>query len=253
MIEPFFRISAADLHEPPPKPLYMRRFIEELCVAVIILLCAAVSPTVFPAAQAGYANMEILAVYGLVPSVVVMAIAVAFAIWRGHRRLVNRVRVGVVAGIIASIGLEAVRITSFRVFHGMPGDLPTLLGVLLLNRFMAGPSTPSDVVGYLYHFWNGACFGIAFAVIFGRIRFYWGSLYGEVIGAVFLLSPAVTALGVGFFASNMHAMQITVFVAHFFFGTILGLLCQRWIRDEGWPTSQRAPGASEPAKIIQRG
>jgi hypothetical protein len=218
----------------------MRRFIEELSLSGLILLCAAVSPNIFPVAQAGYANMETLALWGLIPSLVVMAITLAVAVWRGHRRLVNRVWVGIAAGMLTTIGLEAVRITSFRVFSGMPGDLPQLLGVLLLNRFALGPSLWSDVVGYLYHFWNGACFDIIFAVIFGRIRFYWGMLYGEAIGNGFLLSPAVTALGVGFFASNMHSMQITVWVAHLFYGVILGLLCQRWIHERGWLLSRRA-------------
>jgi hypothetical protein len=206
----------------------MRRFVEEIFLSGLILLCAAVAPNIFPAAQAAYAQMSTLALWGLIPSVVVMAAAVGFAKWRGHRRLVNRVWVGIAAGLLATVGLEAVRITSFRVFHGMPGDLPKLLGVLLLNRFMAGPSALSTVLGYLYHFWNGACFGIIFAVIFGRVRFYWGILYGEVIGTVFLLSPAVTALGVGFFASNMHSMQITVWLAHLVYGAILGWLCQCW-------------------------
>ncbi len=217
----------------------MWRFVEEILLSGLILLCAAVAPNIFPAAQAGYAPMSTLAAWALIPSIVVMAITVAIAVWRGHRRLVNRVWVGVAAGMLATAGLEAVRITSFRLFHGMPGDLPKLLGVLLLNRFMLGPSAWSNVLGYLYHFWNGACFGIIFTLIFGRIRFYWGMLYGEVIGTGFLLSPAVTALGVGFFASKMHAMQITVWLAHLVYGGILGWLCQSWTHERGWLLSRR--------------
>lgn len=231
----------------------MRRFLEEILLSVVVLLCAAVPPTIFPAAQGGYANMETLALWGWIPAVVVMAATVALALWRNHRTLVNRVWTGMVAGILATVGLEVVRITSFRVFSGMPGDLPKLLGLLLVNRFMLGPSAWSDVVGYVYHFWNGACFGIIFAVIFGRIRFYWGILYGEVIGNGFLLSPAVKALGVGFFASNMLSMQITVWVAHLFYGAILGWLCQRWIRDRGWLFSRRTSETSGRAGAIPRG
>ncbi len=229
---------------PAQPSLYMWRFVEEILLSGLILLCAAVAPNIFPAAQAQYANMATLAVWALIPSVVVMAITVAIAVWRGHRRLVNRVCVGLAAGTLATVGLEAVRITSFRVFHGMPGDLPKLLGVLLLNRFMLGPSAWSNVLGYLYHFWNGACFGIIFAVIFGRSRFYWGLLYGEVIGTGFLLSPAVTALGVGSFASKMRSMQITVWLAHLVYGGILGWLCHRWIHERGWLLSGSANTAS---------
>ncbi len=49
----------------------------------------------------------------------------------------------------------------------MPGSLPQLAGVLLLDRFMLGPSLWSDVAGWAYHYWNGVCFGLIFAVLFG--------------------------------------------------------------------------------------
>ncbi len=53
---------------------------------------------------------------------------------------------------------------------GMIGDLPRLMGVLLTDRFMLGPSLVSDILGYAYHFWNGASFGVIFAVLLGRRR-----------------------------------------------------------------------------------
>ena len=80
----------------------------------------------------------------------------------------------------------------------MPGDLPRLLGVLLTDRFMQGPSTLSDTLGYAYHFWNGACLGLIFAVILGRRPVKWTRIYGEIIGISFLASPAVQAMGSGF-------------------------------------------------------
>ncbi len=170
---------------------------EEIALAGLVLLCAGVSPNIFVAAQAGYANMEILALWLLLPSIGVLVATLGLARWRGHRRLSNRLRVGLLAGVIGTVGLEAVRITSFRAFNGMPGDLPQLFGVLLLNRFMEGPSTCSTVLGYLYHFWNGACFGIIVAIILGKRHWFWGTIYGLLVGTGFLLSPATTALGVG--------------------------------------------------------
>lgn len=230
-----------------------RRFIEEILLSGIVLLCAAVSPNIFPAAQSGRFGsagdvMSSLALYALIPALVVLGLTVAFAAWRGHRRLVNRVWVGIVAGMIATVGLEAVRITSFRVFNGMPGDMPKLMGVLLMNRFFEGPSALSTTLGYLDHFWNGACFGIVFAVIFGRVYFNWGILFALAIGTGFLLSPTVRPLGVGFIAHEMPAMQITVYLAHLFYGTILGLLCYRWIRDRGWLFSTKGL-STESSKI----
>ncbi|MDA8376342.1 MAG: hypothetical protein M0Z50_04560, partial [Planctomycetia bacterium] len=125
-------------------------FVEEIALSGVILLCVGVSPNIFVAAQAGYANMETLALLLLLPSLGVLAATLGLALWRGHRRLSNRVLAGLVAGVIGTVGLEAVRITSFRVFNGMPGDIPQLLGVLLLNRFMEGPSTFSTILGRMF-------------------------------------------------------------------------------------------------------
>jgi len=149
---------------------------------------------------------------------------------RGHRRLASHMLIGVVAGLIATIGLELVRATSFRL-GGMPGDLPRLLGVLLTDRFMLGPSAWSDLLGYAYHFWNGACFGLIFAVLFGRTRLIWSVAFGGLIGLGFLASPAVKAMGVGFMAVRMPAMIATVLIAHLVFGIILGLVLRHQLRD----------------------
>jgi hypothetical protein len=35
----------------------------------------------------------------------------------------------------------------------MPGNMPRMFGVLILNTMAAGPSPFSDFLGYLYHYW----------------------------------------------------------------------------------------------------
>jgi len=106
----------------------------------------------------------------------------------------------------------------------MPGDLPRLMGVLLTDRFMLGPSLGSDLLGYAYHFWNGASFGVIFALLFGRRTILWAAGYGTLIGLGFLASPAVKAMGVGFMAVQMPSMIVTVVVAHVAYGLVLGAL-----------------------------
>lgn len=212
----------------------MRRAInEEVILSLAVLLLAGVSPNIFPAAQAGLEKMSVLAMRFLLPSIVLLAAVLAVARWRSHRRLASHMLVGALAGVIATAGLEVVRATSFRL-GGMPGDLPRLLGVLLTNRFMLGPSALSDVLGYAYHFWNGACFGVIFAVLLGRKPLLWTAAYGELVGLGFLASPAVKAMGVGFMGVRMPAMIATVLVAHLAFGLVLGYLLRRWLRDDGW-------------------
>lgn len=99
---------------------------------------------------------------------------------------------------------------------------------------MLGPSLLSNIAGWSYHFWNGTCFGIIFAILLGRPSLSWAILYGQLIGLGFLLSPAVTALGIGFMGFGMPAMPITVSLAHLIFALMLGLLCHRWVNDSGW-------------------
>lgn len=212
--------------------------LEELTYSLVALGAAGISPNLFWIAQAGYAQLSTLAIRVLIPSVVILAAVLVAARLRGRARLANRIPAGGAAGFVATIGLEVVRFTSFHL-GGMPGSMPELLGVLMLNRFMQGPSLLSDFVGWSYHFWNGIAFGIVFAVLFGRKRVVWALVFAELVGVGFLVSPAVKAMGIGFMGLSMPAMPATVVVAHTVYGLVLGLLCLRWVRDPGWLASTR--------------
>jgi hypothetical protein len=208
----------------------MKRFLnEQTILGAAILGLAGISPNIFPAAQAGLAKMSVLGAAVLLPSLVLLAAVVMTARVRGHHALVRRVLVGAAAGIVATVGLEIVRITSFRL-GGMPGDLPRLMGVLLTDRFMYGPSTFSDVLGWAYHFWNGGVFGLVFTVLLGRRPVSWYAGYGVLIGAGFLASPVVTSMGIGSFGIDMPSMPATVVLAHVVYGWALGVLYLRWSR-----------------------
>lgn len=132
------------------------------------------------------------------------------------------------AGLIGTIGLEIVREIGFRL-GGMPGDLPELMGVLLLNRFADGPSLLSNIAGWSYHFWNGASFGIIYSLFIGRGKFWTGTIFGILVGTGFMLSPVVIALGVGYFGADFGwGFPVTVYLAHIAFGTILRWLVFKW-------------------------
>jgi hypothetical protein len=123
----------------------------------------------------------------------------------------------------------------------MPGNLPQLMGVLLLDRFALGPSTSSDVAGFAYHFWNGAAFGIMFVAVAPPTRLVWAFLYGVAIGVGFLVSPVVQSLGVGLLGRDFGwQFAATVLTAHAAFGIALGVLLRcvahPWLRSvvTGW-------------------
>jgi len=202
----------------------------------IILALAAVGPNIFPAAQAGYSNLATLAKYALLPSIIAL-VATALAIRTRQPNLYRAIVLGGIAGAVATVPLEIVRLTGFH-FGYMPGNLPRLMGVLLLNRFMLGPSIASDVAGWSYHFWNGASFGIiyAVAVLFGTRRRWVGVLYGIAIGIGFMVSPVVTSLGVGRFGLQFsYGFPVTVLFAHAAFGLALAWLAKRWAHREPSP------------------
>ncbi len=207
--------------------------LRELVLSGVALAAAGVSPNLFWVAQAGYAKLSTLAAWVLLPSIVVVFGVLWIASMSGERRLVNRMIAGGLAGGIATIALEIVRIAGFHLGQ-MPGSMPELAGVLLLNRFMLGPSLLSNIVGWSYHFWNGIAFGLIFAVVFGRKPFWAALGYGLFMAGGFLVSPAVTALGIGFMGHKMPGMPVTVVLAHLAYATVLGLLVRRWVREPEW-------------------
>ncbi len=178
-----------------------------------------------------------LLLYIGVPAAILLLTMLGVATALRWRRLARGIVVGAIAGAVATLGLEAVRITGFRVFHSMPGDLPTLMGVKAADRIMVGPSTASTALGYLDHYWNGALLGIVFALVLGGFpaRRGWvaaltGLAFGIAIGYGFLDSPVPRSLGVGgvFATVSDGEFQATVYLAHAAFGLLLGILVHRF-------------------------
>ena len=188
-----------------------------------LALLAAAGPAAFPLAQMGYAPLQRLAVVLILPSAALL-LAMAGYLERRRHSVGRAIRRGLIAGAVATVALEAVRCTAFRLGF-MPGNLPELMGVLLLNRFALGPSTGSTVAGFAYHFWNGAAFAAIFSVFFQSRPRSWAIPYGLAIGIGFLASPVVQSLGVGLFGKDFGwHFAATVLTAHAAYGAALGAL-----------------------------
>jgi hypothetical protein len=209
-------------------PVYGRRsgiaWGEAMIIRAFIVLLASVGPLAFPAAQAGYGSLHDLALLAVLPSIVGLA-----AIW-WYARLSDRpdlsllISRGAWSGALATLALEAVRYSGFRLGF-MPGNLPQLMGVLILDRFALGPSGWSDLAGFSYHFWNGAAFGILFVALARNRSVALAAAYGIAIGLGFLVSPVVQSLGVGLFGREFGwEFAATVLTAHLAFGATMGLV-----------------------------
>lgn len=196
--------------------------------ALPVLALAAVAPNAFPAAQAGFDSLHHLALTYILPAAALLIILTILYQVRGFAGLARAVAFGAAAGALATLALEVVRYPGFRLGF-MPGNLPELMGVLLLDRFALGPSTASTLAGYAYHFWNGANFGIIFAVLaeVGVLRrsTLWATAYGVLTGFGFLASPVVKSLGGGLFGLEFGTpFLLTVTLAHVAFGAAYGVL-----------------------------
>ncbi|GAB3488491.1 hypothetical protein [Amycolatopsis cihanbeyliensis] len=211
----------------------------ELVATGVVLVAATTSGALLfaLAATERWQFQDLLLRVGL-PAVVLLVLALVLAAGVGWHRLRRGILVGGLSGLIATIGLEAVRITGFRALETMPGDLPMLMGVKATGRIMAGPNTTSTILGYADHFWNGAAFGVIFALLIGGFPRKWGAWSGALLGAVyglllgfgFATGPVPTSLGIGgvFATVTVAEFQTTVYLAHLVFGLILGALVHRF-------------------------
>ena len=201
----------------------------KLIIIVLALGLAGISPNLFPAAQAGYATLSYLATHLLIPSVLLILLLALTAHWLKYKDVKRQILTGILAGLVGTIGLEIVREIGFRL-GGMPGDMPKLLGVLLLNRFASGPDFWSNLAGWGYHFWNGASFGIIFSLLLGRAKPWKGIIYGILVGIGFMISPATKSLGIGTFGLQFkdgYQFLTTVTLAHIVFGGVMGWIVYR--------------------------
>jgi hypothetical protein len=209
----------------------------KLLLVLITLLLAGISPNLYPVAQAGIAKLSFLAGTFLIPSAAGIVLLIFITRALNHTSLSKQILFGLLAGLIATVGLEVIREIGFRT-GAMPGDMPKLLGVLLLDRFAHGPNFWSNVAGWTYHFWNGAAFGIIFSLVFASAQRWVALMYGIIIGIVFMIGPATTTLGIGVFGLEFkdgYQFLTTVTLAHIVFGIVLGWSFDKLSKNEAFP------------------
>lgn len=200
----------------------------ELLATLCVLASVSVSPLIFVAASGGDATMPFLALRALLPACAAWVIVGFTAPLMGWERLAGGIRIGIVGGIAGTAALEVVRLIGFRVFGALPGSMPELIGVLLTNRFMAGPDAFSNVLGWTDHFINGMGFVTLFVLVFGRSRRWSAIPYALGIATLFMVSPATTSTGIGYFGVAFGpGFAITVYLAHIAFALAFGTVVDR--------------------------
>ncbi|UQA97077.1 hypothetical protein [Streptomyces halobius] len=216
-----------------------RTLLDLVLTALVLAGATAAGALLFALAEGGYATLPDLVSEVGIPGAITVVLAPLIALGISGPRLRRAVLLGALAGIAGTVVLELVREIGFRVFDSMPGDIAMLMGVLLRDQIMRGPDTASNITGWADHVWNGAMFGVIYAVLVGGFSFRrhggaltatgLGTLYGLVLATGFLLSPVPNAVGAGVLGADMWPkFQITVYLAHAGFGALTGWLVHRF-------------------------
>lgn len=207
----------------------------ELLLMAFALLVAAIGPNILVVATTpGMPEMPVLTRYALLPSLALLVTVVGAAMRLGQKRLLNRIGVGLWIGAAASGFLDAIRLVGFHL-GWMPGNMPRMFGVMILDQMALGPSPGSDLIGYLYHYWVGACFGLTYTLLAGRVRWWGGLIWGLIIEVGMMVTPPmVVAMDTGYFGLKFGpGLLATSLTAHIALGLVMGLLAERYVRHKG--------------------
>lgn len=169
-----------------------------------------------------------------------MALLIGITLYcrKRYRDVYRRIIVGLVFGAVCTIVLDAIRLNG--VVNGwLPGDTPIMFGKMATGstKFAA-----FFTVGQLVHFMNGAGFGLFYTFVWGKRGSYKTAVFWGVVWLLFLelgmmlgppVGPMVGPFGVRYMWPQLFLLTL---VAHIGCGVALGLLVQKFLKDEdrGW-------------------
>jgi len=177
------------------------------------------------------------ALYFYIPAMIVL-IWIIFYSKKNYPDLYRRIVVGLLAGAIATIGLDWIRQMGV-IETWLPGDTPTMFG-----KMVTGSSSFNSYfwIGQFIHFMNGADFGLIFTLVFGNFISYKKTIVFAILWMLvmefFMMTAPPMGPMVGMFGYNYMWPQLFIltFVAHVVHGTILGSLTHLWLKptDNKW-------------------
>src|SRR5215467_3355458 len=164
-----------------------------------------------------------LEVFG-VPSLLALYALAAYARKIDAHILTQGIYVGSLAGLAASVVYDGVRFLIERGhLFGFNGFVP----ILMFGSWITGQpvgSTASKIAGWSYHYWNGATFGVIYALALGRRRWWWGLGYGILMECCMLgLFPMFLRV------TNKFDFVAVSMIGHLFYGATLGLLAEKYL------------------------
>ena len=138
-----------------------------------------------------------------------------------------RVRIGLVGGLLGTIGYDLFRIP-FDI-----GGANTLAPIRVYGLWTTGSSSSTlwtDLAGFSYHLSNGVTFAWIYAIVMLRRHWAWAILWGLLLETLAVLSP----FGEIFAIRKASYGLLLAYLGHVWYGLPLGLLCQDPERLKGW-------------------
>ncbi len=223
----------------------------ELSLTTIVIILSGVSASLLLLPPLGIIPYATFRDVAIIPSIVII-FAIGIISRSKFPRITSRLFKGMVAGAIASLALEAIRIPAYMFTKWIPMDsMISIPGLLLTEKItmlsevkqtimqsgvpMNLYHAPLDafIVGGLWHFWNGATFGIIYALLIGKGKWWYGMIWAVIIEMVMMVAPYLIIMKGPFGIEHMDGYNIFVItlIAHLAFGAILGIIIQKWKKD----------------------
>lgn len=128
----------------------------------------------------------------LLPAAAVFAALVAWTLATGRRELAARMLAGLWAGAFATAAYDLVRVplamSGIPVFKAI-----SYFGTVILGQ--QRPDLASELAGWSYHLSNGIGFGLMYAVLVVRPRWWTAALWGLFLEAAMLATPYAEIFG----------------------------------------------------------
>lgn len=153
---------------------------------------------------------------------------------KGDGQLWRAVMVGLFAGLLAAVAYDIFRLPFvFAKQWGIDAIVPPMnlykvfprFGAMILGEPIEQTtySLSAQLVGWLYHFSNGATFGAMYMAIVGNVTkrgWIWGMLMAAGIELAMLVTPYPSFFGIPLTATFI----VVTLTAHLIFGAVMGLI-----------------------------
>lgn len=179
---------------------------------------------------AGVIRMPYTLSFVTLPALVFLLCAQALAGRAGRVVIVNRLRAGFVAGLVALVAYNLTRwlVSAVAELPSSPFYSIRIFGSLITGR--APDTLAAELSGWAYHVSNGVTFAIMYALVAGPARWWCGLLWGLALEtAMLLVYPSSAILRPPALASFV----VVSLVSHAAYGAAVGLCTRRLARPRG--------------------